>query len=278
MKRLLTLLIGVTPLPLLAQWQVTAIGGIANYQGDLQEKRFTTSQSHGAFGLGLQYDFTSRLSARGGLAYGRVSGDDKLAKDSFLVARNLNFTSQVLEGHLMAEYRFLDLDSKKFTPYVFAGIAVFGFDPYTWDTSGVKRFLQPLTTEGVAYSRVQLALPFGGGIKLKVNDRLSLGYEIGLRKTFTDRLDDLSDRYVDEAQLLAARGATAVELAYRGDELKDGNLVYPAAGTIRGGPDVKDWYYFQGITLTYRLEKFFFGNRESGSSSDRQLDCPRNVY
>jgi len=77
---------------------------------------------------------------------------------------------------------------------------------------------------------------------------------------------------------LAEKGPKAVELAYRGGELKDGNPAYPADGTKRGGSDVKDWYYFQGITLTYRLQ----GGRGTGSrkasSMGHQMDCPKNVY
>lgn len=279
MKKLFLLLVGGIPVLAHAQrWNVTAFGGVANYQGDLQEKRITTNQSHASFGLGLQYDFSPYLSARAGALYGRVSGDDKLSKDPMQVARNLNFSSHLVEGQLLAEFRFLDIDRRKFTPYIFAGVAVFGFDPNTKDSLGNTYYLQPYTTEGVSYKRTQFALPFGGGIKLKVNDRLILGYEIGLRKTATDYLDDLSDRYVDRDLLLAAKGPKAVELAYRGGELKDGDPVYPAAGTVRGGADVKDWYYLQGLTLTYRLNNLPFGNKSGRRRSNNELDCPKNVY
>lgn len=277
MKRILILLVVLSPLYSISQISITAIGGLGNYQGDLQEKRLTTNQSHGAFGIGVQYDFNRWIGARLGAQYLKVSGDDKYATDPMLAARNLNFTSQILEGHLMAEFRFLDIDRLGFTPYVFGGIAVFGFDPYTKDTLGNTYYLQPYGTEGVAYKRTQFSFPFGGGIKLKVTDRILLGYEIGLRKTTTDYLDDLSNRYIDRDALLAARGPKAVELAYRGGELKDGNPVYPAAGTIRGGPEVKDWYYVQGITLTYRLNNPF-GNNSGRSRNGSELDCPKNVY
>ena len=41
---------------------------------------------------------------------------------------------------------------------------------------------------------------------------------------FTDHLDDVSGNYVDEADLLAARGPLAVKMAYRGNELPGGDL------------------------------------------------------
>jgi hypothetical protein len=287
MRIIFFLIIAFGPLTLTAQrWHITAFGGVSNYQGDLQEKRLTTSQSHGSFGLGAQYDLTTKFSLRGGLTYGKISADDKLNKDPLLVNRNLNFTSQLLEGSIMAEYRIFDLDEKKFTPYVFAGLAVFGFDPYTYDTVGTRYYLQPYSTEGQGlsaypdrkpYSRTQLAIPFGAGIKLRLTDRVTLGYEIGLRKTFTDYIDDLSTRYVDEAALLAAKGSKAVELAYRGGELKNGDPTYPADGTIRGGSHVKDWYYFQGVTVGFRLLGRSSGNGYRQGGRNNQLDCPRNV-
>ena len=92
MWKFIVFLFIVTPISLLAQnWHVTAFGGIANYQGDMQEKRVTTSQSHGAFGLGVQYDLNSHIVLRSGLTYGKISGDDKLAKDDFLRLRFVDF-------------------------------------------------------------------------------------------------------------------------------------------------------------------------------------------
>ncbi|ULQ53998.1 DUF6089 family protein [Flavihumibacter fluvii] len=287
MRKFLAVLITLSPLTLLAQqWQITGFGGISNYQGDLQEKRVTTSQSHGAFGVGVQYGLTDHVVLRSGFTYGKISGDDKLANDEFLRLRNLNFTSQIVEFNFMAEYDFLSLEQYKFTPYIFAGIALFGFDPYTNDTLGNRYYLQPLGTEGQGlaeypenkpYHRVQPSLPFGAGIKFKVNDQITLGYELGMRKTFTDYIDDISNRYVDQAALLAGSGPKAVELSYRSGELKDGNPVYPVDGTKRGSPEGKDWYNFQGITVSYRLQ-----GRSSGSSKrtsmGHQLDCPKNVY
>jgi hypothetical protein len=141
-----------------------------------------------------------------------------------LQPRNLSFKSRLYEASLVGEYTFLDMDYKQFSPYVFAGFALFHFSPYAFDTLGHKVFLQPLSTEGQGlaqypdrkvYQRTQISLPFGGGIKFRVQDNVMLGFEIGMRKLFTDYLDDVSTTYVDEATLLAAKGPKAVEMAYR---------------------------------------------------------------
>jgi hypothetical protein len=288
MRKFLLIVISAAPLSLFAQrLSITGFGGVSNYQGDFQEKRFTTEQSHAAFGLGIQYDLVPHVVLRSGFTYGKISGDDKLNKDPQLVKRNLNFSSQILEFNISGEYDLFSLDEKRFTPYAFGGLAIFGFDPYTYDTLGTRYYLQPLGTEGQGlstdpgnkpYHRVQISIPFGLGFKFRVNEQMTLGYEIGLRKTFTDYLDDLSNRYPDAFALLQERGPKAVELSYRGGELKDGNPVFPAAGSIRGGSKYKDWYYFQGITIAYRIKGLPFSRSSGGGYNRRQLDCPRNVY
>lgn len=263
-------------------WHLTGFGGLSNYQGDLQDRRFTTQQSQIALGIGAQYDINKTFSLRGMVHYGHVGAHDRFNQDQGLRQRNLSFKSHILEGNLQLVARLFDPQEKGWTPYLTAGVGVFGFDPYTVDSTGAKYYLQPLGTEGQGlaaypdrefYKRVQFVIPFGAGLQFRVTDRVLLGYEIGMRKTFTDYLDDVSTTYADPELLRAARGDLAVDLAYRGDELKDGGSPDYPTGAVRGGPNFKDWYYFQGITLHYRL-----GNKKSngyrGKSMGRQLNCP----
>jgi hypothetical protein len=263
---------------------ITAFGGFANYSGDLQTKRLTLDQSHGTFGLGVKYDITNHFSARAGLTYGRIEGNDK-KNEGLLRARNLNFQTGILEGNLMIEYTLLDLSEKKFSPFAFAGVAIYHFNPYTYDTLGNKINLQPLGTEGQGlsqypdrkpYNLTQFAIPFGAGLKLRVSDNVVLSYEIGLRKLFTDHLDDVSSTYVDQSLLSQARGPRAVEMAYRGGELKGGDPNYPLDGTVRGGPKYKDWYYFTGVGISIGIGGItnpFSGNRSKYGNTG----CPTNL-
>jgi len=64
-------------------------GGVINYQGDLQAKRFTLNQSHPFAGAGLYYEATDKLYFRLGFMIGKVSSDDKYSKLN--QDRNLNF-------------------------------------------------------------------------------------------------------------------------------------------------------------------------------------------
>ena len=252
--------------------------GTSNYSGDLQDKGFTFSQSHFAGGFGVSYDITDHFSVQSSLTFGTISADDKYGRNKF---RNLNFSSSLSEFSIGGQYFITPISEHVLTPYVFAGLAIYHFNPYTTDTSGTKTYLKPLSTEGEGfiagkknYNLTQLSIPFGTGVKFALSDNVNVGFEVGYRKLFTDYLDDVSTAYVDEATLLANRGGEAVQLAYRGNELKNGSP-YPAAGTIRGSSSHKDWYYFTGLTASFRL---FSGNGlGSGLSKHSKYGCPANV-
>jgi opacity protein-like surface antigen len=250
--------------------------GSSNYNGDLQDKRYTLNESNLAGGFGVSYDITDHISLRSSLLFGTVSGDDKYTRNSI---RNLNFRSAITEVSIGAEYYITKLGDHSLTPYVFAGVAVYHFNPYTRDTSGKIVYLRPLSTEGEGfiagknyYNLTQIALPFGAGVKLSLSENIQVGLEVGYRKLFTDYLDDVSTTYVDQSTLLANRGSTAVELAYRGDELKNGGN-YPPGGTIRGRSGHYDTYYFTMLTLSFRL----FPNYNKGEGRNSKLGCPKPV-
>ena len=282
MKRLVLLAL-LCPVFLHAQWHVNLFGGFSNYSGDLQTKAFTTDQSFAAFGAGVQYDLTNHFSLLSGFNYGKIGAADRFNKVEDQ-ARNLSFQSKLFEWNLMGEYNLFDITEKRFTPYVFAGIAIFHFNPYAFDSVNKKVYLQPLSTEGEGlaqypdrkpYNLTQFAIPFGGGIKLRITENVVLAYEIGFRKLFTDYIDDVSTRYVDRTVLLNARGPKAVEMAYRGDEIKNSTSTYPADGTKRGSSKFKDWYYFSGIRVSIALNN----HRSSANMRGRGIiDCPPPKY
>ncbi len=263
--------------------QLNFFGGAASYLGDLQGKRITFDQSHPAIGLGVSYDLSSKFIVRTGFTYGVISGDDKKNSTAKGIEfRNLRFRSAISELHAGIEYNFFELNGKSLTPYVFAGIALYHFNPYTYDIAGNKVFLKPLSTEGQGlaaypeiknYSLTQFAIPFGGGIKIQISDNVQIGLELGLRKLFTDYLDDVSFNYIDQTILLNAKGPKAVELAYRGSEIA-GDSGYPAAGAQRGNPSYKDWYYFSGIRIGKRLND----KASRIANSANKLRCPINRF
>ena len=275
------------------KFHINLFGGISNYKGDLQQKRLSFSQARPAYGAGFSYDVMDKLNIRIGFTLAEVTADDKVNPE--VAFRNLNFTSSITEGHVAAIYYLLDPNENFISPYLFAGLAVYHYDPYTFDSTATKVFLRPLSTEGEGfvpgrkeYNLTQFAIPFGGGVKFAVTRNIDVGFEIGLRKLFTDYLDDVSTRYVDKALLLANRGQLAVSLAYRGGELKNGDP-YPGDESVRGDPRHKDLYYFTLLTASIRFGKEDSnGNSVTGISngfdrnkrnrSRNRMGCPHGIY
>jgi hypothetical protein len=255
--------------------------GTLNYQGDLKPNSFTLSHASPAFGAGLKKPLSKWLALTAGVMSGRIEAADKWNRD-YLKPRNLSFTTSLQEAFTALEINMPGVVSGKIVPYMYAGVAVFHFNPYTYDKNNVKTYLKPLSTEGQGLSQypdrkpyrlTQFALPFGGGLRYVISDALRIGIEMSQRKTFTDYLDDVSADYVDANILLAAKGAKAVELSYREDEVPNGRPFFPAAGEQRGTPSEMDWYYYTGLRMEIKLNSIG-GIFRKPVASQR---CPRNL-
>jgi hypothetical protein len=233
---------------------LTIFTGVSNYIGDLQSKRFLINQAKPAASIGLSYQVSDKLVFRSLVTYSGVAGNDKY-NTLTNQPRNLNFTSKIVEGHVAAEYYLRSLDQYWITPYFLLGVGVYHFNPATKDSAGVTWYLANLRTEGQGfnnrrpYSLWQVCIPFGGGVKYAVNEKFCIGVEVGIRKLFTDYLDDVSTTYADKDLLLSKGGAKAVELAYRGSGS------YPQAGSQRGSSTHNDWYYFVGINAAFLISE-----------------------
>jgi len=215
-------------------------------------------KTHLAGGLMYRYNFNARTSLRANLIYGTVSGDDSDSQLAQFQERNLSFKSDVWELGAGLEFNYfpfqLGHDRYKGTGYILVELALFRMNPKTIGDNDSEVELQPLGTEGQGtslssrgqYSLTQLAIPIGVGAKLSLGDRASLNFEIGIRKTFTDYIDDIgSDYYVDPVILAAENGPMSANLSNR-------SLSGERYGT-RGDSSTKDWYVFSGMMLTFRL-------------------------
>jgi hypothetical protein len=264
--------------------------GLTNYQGDLRQRFFTLQGSRPAFGLGVTYDLNSHFTARVAAKTGTLGADDKLNKDSAIYFRNLSFQTRLSDVEAVLMYRLFSDDRSRINLYGFGGVAVFRFNPYTYDQFGIQRYLQPLGTEGQGlsgypqsnlYSLTELSIPVGFALQYRLTPNVSLAWEFAFRKTFTDYIDDLSTDYADEFDLLFGRGPVAADLSYRGDEmlLTNPNVPYSMPkGARRGNPGAKDLYYFTGLNLRYNFQgkdRFSSGGRFGGSNSRRSAECPR---
>lgn len=284
MKKTLLILLFL-PLATMGQnFHFSARLGIAGYQGDLKEKTISFSQGRPMLSIGARYDLTEHLALRSFLTLGSLQADDKKGSAT-MQSRNLNFKTSLFEWEGGIHYSFFDLNERWWTPYAFAGLGVFHFNPYTKDENGAKAFLRPLTTEGQGlaggpkeYSLTQLSVPFGFGAERMLNEDMRVGLELGYRKIFTDYLDDVSDVYIDQATLLAGSGQKAVDLAYRGDEVGAG--VYPAGNITRGSPEYKDGYFYIALTFTIRIvfDKYKEIAGLPASRKSKKVGCPATRY
>lgn len=216
-----------------------------------------------AGGVVFRYNFNKRLAARANGLYGILEAHDSHSPIPAFKQRNLSFKSNVIEFSAQLEFNFLDYEMgnerRKFTPYIFGGIAGFKFKPQG-DLGGTWVDLQPLGTEGQGlpggaskkkYKLTQMSLPFGLGIRTHLAENIGLSIEWGLRKTFTDYIDDVSTTYYDPVALAAAHGAASAVLSDPSIG-KDPN--YSNVGRQRGNPTNKDWYSFVGFALTVKFK------------------------
>lgn len=258
------------------------LGG-SYYIGDLNPTAHFLNTRPGG-GLTYRYTFNSRWALRVNGFYGQVVGDDAVNPDQEKVDRNLYFKSNVVEIGSTLEFNFLKFvpggTRDRFTPYLFGGLAVFRFNPMA-EYNGDWYELQPLGTEGQGtteypdrdpYALTTVSMPFGLGIKWSIGRNVVLGAEYGLRKTFTDYLDDVSKTYADPFTLYQQNTPAAMIFGNRVFEDQAGN-VKPIPGETsqedldnyagiqsvlvgqqRGDEGTKDWYSFFGITLTFKIK------------------------
>ena len=258
-------------------------GGLSNYNGDLLDKLYHKKLTNGFIGLTVHYELQDQILIRGSYNFARVNGSDIYSEKEDLRMRNLHFESAISEFSIVGEYYLFNLYERRFSPYGFVGLGIFHFNPYAYDSASNKVFLQPLSTEGQGiypdkkpYSLWQPTIPFGGGFKFAISENLRIGFEIGLRKLFTDYLDDVSTSYPDQNDLLAARGQTAVDFSYRSDEVPGGDAAFPTKSTQRGGAKQKDMYYFTGLNIMFRPSFSGGGgsSRSRGFGKKGKYGCP----
>ncbi|HMT34987.1 MAG: hypothetical protein IPL09_12705 [Bacteroidetes bacterium] len=283
LKRLLILLL----LPMVAGAQkhheVGIFGGTSSYYGDLQQKLFPKEGYRAAGGLTYKYFMHPNVGMRFGVTYASLYGADSTSESPSIKNRNLNFQTNLFEvnGGLEVNMLPVDFDEFKFSPYLFAGLAIFYYNPYTIGPADEKVYLRPLSTEGQGlrqypdrkiYSLVNVGIPLGAGMKVMIGNTVLISTEIGFRYTATDYLDDVSKTYVNMDTLFRYKGKQSVDLSYRTDELPNWDENYPNDKFVRGDNMKKDWYWFAGINIAIYFESF--GNLERY----KKTRCPRRVF
>lgn len=232
------------------------LGGTGYYIGDMNSTHFNNLRVAG--GITYRKNFDRRFTFKSSALYTNVYANDENSKEVIKVNRNLKFKSDIIELSGQIEFNFLPYETGNslynWTPFIFTGVSIFNYNPQAEGSDGQWYNLQELGTEGQGttsfpnrkkYSLTQLSVPFGGGVKIGVSDNFNIIVEYGLRKTFTDYIDDVSTTY---AGIPSEFTNIAIELT---DQSIDGPQL---AGIARGDETNKDWYSFSGITLSFRLQ------------------------
>lgn len=242
--------------------EVGLFGGGSYYLGDMNPA-FHFKMTKPAYGIVTRFNLDSRWSVRLSAYRGELEGDDNV--NEAVMNRELYFTSQITDFSAVIELNFLNYVTGStrnyFAPYIFGGIGVFMFDP---EANGIA--LKGLGTEGqnvgfdgrTPYETTAIAIPFGIGLKYSLTKKLGFAFEWGLRKTFTDYIDDVSKTYYLYGESIDPNNPEQY--------LSDPTMSHEPF-EARGNASTNDWYTFFGISITYKFN--LYGKQKCESSGFR---------
>lgn len=189
------------------RFEVGGALGMSGYLGDANNANLLKKPGYVAGGL-FRYIINSRMALKANLLTAKISGNSANLANTYPDAQTYAFSSQLYDLGAQFEFNFLNygigskyLKLKRISPYL---------------TLGVGATLA--TGDGDAFT---LNVPMGVGVKYKLSERLNIGLEFTMRKTFSDELDGLKD----------------------------------LNGITSGFAKNTDWYSFTMISITYEFSK-----------------------
>lgn len=201
-------------------------GGAGTYFGDMTkiELQKSVNSAYGAF---VRYNFNPRYGLRFNVLNGTIGALGEFESKPW------DFKKNVWDVSLQFEFNFFKyIVGQKDTPYstyIFAGVGMHTYD-YNLDPR-LALLVDPTYDKSTISSTIYSAtLPFGLGFKFNLSKRFGLGIEGGLRKTFSDKLDNLSDPLS-----YTTTGVDPVQIHYA-DQYHN-----------------NDWTAYAGIHLVYKL-------------------------
>jgi len=197
-------------------YEVGLFVGGSNMIGDVGSTNYISPSRAVAGGI-LKWNRSPRHAYRLSLLYAKLEGSDTKSDDPRRMQRGYSFESDILEISAGIEFTFFNYDlhtgGKNYTPYLYSGITATNHNNFYFDND--------IQTNDGGSSWV-LGIPMVLGFKMALADSFVLGFEIGARYTFTDKIDGNVPQSADKQALYSF-----------------GNL------------NNNDWYTFTGVTLTY---------------------------
>ncbi len=150
--------------------------GMTGYLGDANTSSLWSNPGFDGMLL-FRYIRSPRIAFKTGLYVGTLSGNTADMTDVLPSAEQFKLSTTFFELSEMFEFNFFSYgigekyrQLKRWSPYITAGLGA-----TVWTTDG--------------YTGGAFTLPFGVGVKYKISQRLNLGLEFLMKKTFSDRLD-----------------------------------------------------------------------------------------
>jgi len=247
------------------------LGG-SNTSGSQFVKDFNFNASRWLIQGGYSYKLAEQWAVRGNVMFGRLYGSDTFTEEFHRNSRNLTFRAPVVDVAATIDFSILKeryghrydlrrIKGKRNLPnlYIYTGIAGTWFNPkaqYNDPVNGDGEWyeLQPLGTEGQGviptrekYSRICVTIPAGFGLNYMIDRNFGIGFEYGVRFTFSDYVDDVSTTYVDPSifsdPMAAYFSSGTADLDWNG----------VGAGQQRGQSDYNDAFMFLSLKVTYKL-------------------------
>lgn len=237
------------------------------------------------------------LGIRAAIQYGKLEGKDavidtKGRPELYRKQRNLDFRTNLFEAYVAAEIYPLSLIfgeesgyQPRLLPYGVIGVGMYHYNPQgsLTDVNGNKSwyYLKPLHLEGQGfdeypdrkeYNLNQINIPMGVGVKYLVSEKVNISFEVLLRKSFNDYVDDVSTTYIDPAlfdKYLSPQDALiARQIADKVDPIVNTNLTRNSPGVQRGNPNQNDSWFTTFIKLGINL------GATHDKSQIKRLRCP----
>lgn len=192
--------------------------GGSNYVGDIGPSTLIRPNAP-ATGLIYKFNRNPRISYRAAFTTMKIIASNSESNNEIRQLFDVSINKTITELTAGIDFNFLEYEishwNRTHTPYLIFELAAFHYKK----AEG--------TVDNITYnSQIGVALPFGVGYKAQLLDNFVLGFEIRVRYSFTDDLDDSQ--------------------FYKNEILKD----HPENGKF-GNASTNDWYAFTGLTLTY---------------------------
>lgn len=210
-------------------------GGSGTYFGDMTKTEWQKSINP-AYGAFMRFNFNPRYGLRFNVFNSNIGAVGEFDSQKWNADPNYkywDFNKNVLDISLQFEFNFFKyIVGDKATPYstyVFGGV---GMQSYSYDLLYIGQ------TSG---SEITPTIPFGLGFKFNLSKRIGLGIEAGMRKTFSDKLDNLDDPLSYEITDNLSNVVSVTQVKYA-DQFHN-----------------NDWTSYLGVHLVYKL---IYGNKE----------------